>query len=242
MGTDRSGPGRRRPGRNRPGHRRQRARHRPRRPQCRRGRTHQHPRRRGHDPGNRTERIEHIRGPRRLFSGWWRGARGCRQVHGGALLLGPLKCGWTVWKIIPRVSVSSGSRRDGRRPHGLHGPRRPHGPRGGAAPCTPSCRSRSPGPRRGPRRGRSGDDGSGDHHSRPRSPTDPASHALTRTRNNLPGSRNTVVQPHASGPSGSVASRHVRRRPTMQDGRWCGALGCRRRGPRDRHLTRENVT
>ena len=98
-------------------------------------------------PGNRTERIEHIRGPRRLFSGWWRGARGRRQVHGGALLLGPLKCGWTVWKIIPRVSVSSGSRRDGRRPHGLHGPRRPHGSRGGAAPCTPSCRSRSPGHR-----------------------------------------------------------------------------------------------
>ena len=48
VGADRSGPGRRRPGRNRPGRGRQRARHRPRRPQCRRGRTHQHPRRRGH--------------------------------------------------------------------------------------------------------------------------------------------------------------------------------------------------
>ena len=31
-----------------------------------------------------------------------------------------------------------------------------------------------------------------------------------------PGSRNTVVQPHLSGPSRSAASRHARRRPTMR--------------------------
>ena len=37
--------------------------------------------------------------------------------------------------------------------------------------------------------------------------------------NNLPGSRNTVVQRHLSGPSGPAASRHARRRPTMQDDR-----------------------
>ena len=137
VGTDRSGPGRRRPGRNRPGRGRQRARHRPRRPQCRRGRTHQHPRRRGHGPGGRAGGIGRVRGPRRLFSGRWcgtqgarRGARGRRQVHGGALLLRSLKCGWTTWKVIPRASVSSGSRRGGRRPHGS---RRSCRSRGGTA-------------------------------------------------------------------------------------------------------------
>ena len=137
VGTDRSGPGRRRPGCNRPGRGRQRARHRPRRPQCRRGRTHQHPRRRGHGPGGRAGGIGRVRGPRRLFSGRWcgtqgarRGARGRRQVHGGALLLRSLKCGWTTWKVIPRASVSSGSRRGGRRPHGS---RRSCRSRGGTA-------------------------------------------------------------------------------------------------------------
>ena len=59
-----------------------------------------------------------------------REARGRRQVHGGALLLRPLKCGWTTWKVIPRASVSSGSRRGGRRPHGS---RRSCRSRGGTA-------------------------------------------------------------------------------------------------------------
>ena len=84
VGTDRSGPGRRRPGCNRPGRGRQRARHRPRRPQCRRGRTHQHPRRRGHGPGGRAGGIGRVRGPRRLFSGRWCGTQGARRGARGA--------------------------------------------------------------------------------------------------------------------------------------------------------------
>ena len=53
---------------------------------------------------------------------------------------------------------------------------------------------------------------------------------------------------HLSGPSGSAASRHARRRPAMQDGRWCGIPGDRRHGPastsldrRARHVPREHV-
>ena len=69
-------------------------------------------------------------GAGRRARGAGREARGRRQVHGGALLLRSLKCGWTTWKVIPRASVSSGSRRGGRRPHGS---RRSCRSRGGTA-------------------------------------------------------------------------------------------------------------
>ena len=107
----------------------------------------------------------HIRGKfgrsrldRRLFSGRWcgsvGGARGRRRVHGGALLLGPLKFRWTTCVRLDHLS-SVGS----------------------------------------------------------------------------PGSRNTVVQRHLSGPSRSAASRHAKRCPTMRDGRWGGASAGRRNRP-----------
>ena len=67
------------------------------------------------------------RRPRRLFGGWRvGGAWGRRRVHGGALLLGPLACGWTTYvpldHLVHEIRWSNGTQVV--QPH-LSGPSRP---------------------------------------------------------------------------------------------------------------------